>query len=113
MAIRKLVRRAYPESGATLQEDYAVEQFKNALNDFELKRALFQGKPASLDEAVEIVAEAEAWGKAEKVGRSRTVIPEANNEDIRASSGLEAVTAMLRELLIVQRRDQNETKSKD
>ena len=66
-AVRKLVRRAYPKSGLAFQEDFAVEQFKNALDDLELKRALFQGKPNTLDEAVDMASEAEAWMKAEKV----------------------------------------------
>ena len=56
LAMRKLVRRAYPDCGSTFQEDFSIEQFKNALDDYELKRALFQGKPTSLDEAVEIMA---------------------------------------------------------
>ncbi len=34
-AIRKLVRRAYPDSGVEFQEEFAIEQFKNALEDFE------------------------------------------------------------------------------
>ena len=63
-AVRKLVRRAYPDSGPVFQEEFAIEQFKNVLDDYDLKQALFQGKPKTLDDATEAVAEAEAWLKA-------------------------------------------------
>lgn len=99
-AIRKLVRRAYPKNGLEFQEDFAVEQFKNALGDLELKRALFQGKPTTLDEAVEIVSEAEAWLKAEKVGHSRKVQDQDNDADKpEASKGTNETERLLREVL--------------
>ena len=68
----------YPDSSSKFMEDFAIEQFKDALDDIDLKGALSQGKPSTLDEAVEIVAEAEAWYQTEKAGRSKEVVPDAN-----------------------------------
>ena len=112
--MRKLVRRAYPDCGSTFQEDFAIEQFKNALDDYELKRALFQGKPTSLDEAVEIVAEAEAWYKTEKAGQSRVLIPEATKKASGCPTTNSDLVEMLYELMDAQKRQlRSEKKPKD
>ena len=70
--------------------------------DYELKRPLFQGKPTSLDEVVEIVAEAEAWYKAEKAGQSRVLIPEATKKDSGCPTTNSDLIDMLHKLMDTQ-----------
>ena len=82
------------------QEEFAIEQFKNALDDYELKQALFQGKPKTLDDAVEITAEAEAWLKAEKMGHSRAVKTAENDQQLsQIHPGTAEIAKMLRDVL--------------
>ena len=80
-SIRKLVRWPYPDSGLEFQEEIAIKQVKN---NFELKQALFRGKPKTLDEATEIVTEAEDWLKAERASHSR-VVKAAENDTLSSS----------------------------
>ena len=111
--IRKLVKRAYPDSGLAFQDEFAIEQFKNALDDYDLKQALFQGKPKTLDDAVEIVAEAEAWLKAEKVGRSRAVkTPVGERQDSQTCTETVDIAEMLRGVLTTLDQ-QKKTNAKD
>ena len=64
--IRRLISRAYPDAGLEVQETLAKDQFMEALLDPEMRYKVYQGKPGTLNEAVTVAVEYEAFLKAEK-----------------------------------------------
>ena len=63
--IRRLVRNAYPDANSQIMESLAKDQFLDALDNPDLRWKIFQARTASLDEALEIAIECEAFQKAE------------------------------------------------
>ena len=64
-AIRELTSLAYPDMSRDVRERLAKEHFKDAVNDQQLRTAIFQCKPATLDEAVTAALEMESFLQAE------------------------------------------------
>ena len=60
-AIRRLTRRAYPQAPADVREDLAKDQFIDALADFDTRWKVKQGRPTTLNQALEIAIELEAF----------------------------------------------------
>jgi hypothetical protein len=59
--VKRLVRLAYPEAAASLREHLSKDCFTDALNDSELEWAVFQGKAQTVEDAVRIGLEYEAF----------------------------------------------------
>ena len=66
-SIKKLTRKAYPTATFELWGRLACDAFVDALNDADLEWAIYQGKPQSIEEAVRLGIECEAF----KDGRKR------------------------------------------
>jgi len=72
-SLRQLVVRAYPDMPIASQELLANEQFKDALEDGELRAAIFRQRPKTLEEALSAAIEMECFLKAEKArGRGKS-----------------------------------------
>ena len=65
--IKKLVRKAYPQASPEMKDKFAKESFIDALNDQDLEWTIFQGHPSSLQKAIRLAHEYEAF----KLGRGR------------------------------------------
>ena len=65
-AIRRLTRRAYPSANYQLQETLPKEYFVDALNDGDIRWRVFQSRPVSLEDALRVAVELEAFQVAEK-----------------------------------------------
>ena len=76
-ALRQLVSRAYPDMDRDAHDKLARDQFKDALDDGELRSAIFRSRPQKLEESVTAAIEMECFLKAEKSrgGRSSTGKP--------------------------------------
>ena len=61
-SIRRLVQFAYPRITGDAREELAVEKFVDALDDAELRRAIYQEDPKTLAEAIDSGFKNEAWG---------------------------------------------------
>jgi hypothetical protein len=59
--VKRLVRLAYPEAPSAVREHLARDCFIDALNDSELEWAVFQGKASTVEDAVRIGLEYEAF----------------------------------------------------
>ena len=76
--IKRLVRRAYPQATNDLKDQIARDCFIDSLNDHELEWFVYQGKPKTVDEAMQLALEYEAF----QVGRKRTVnVRQCSTED--------------------------------
>ena len=64
-SVRRLMSRAYPTAPRGIRETLSLEAFIEALNDGEIRLRLKQGKPTSLDEAVRMAIELEAFQQSE------------------------------------------------
>ncbi|KAL3891140.1 hypothetical protein ACJMK2_003403 [Sinanodonta woodiana] len=64
-AIRRLASQAYPKAPEELLETLSKEQFINSLTDSELRLRIQQARPKSLDEAIQVGVELEAFNRAE------------------------------------------------
>ena len=76
--IRKLVRLAYPTGERAIIETIALEHFIDALSDADTKWRIQQTRPLTLDQAVRIAVELEAFQLANK--------QKANRRPVRAIS---------------------------
>ena len=63
--IRRLVRNAYPDASYQMMDSLAKDQFMDALDNPDLRWKIFQTRTKSLDEALEIAIECEAFQTAE------------------------------------------------
>ena len=61
--IRKLIRLAYPSATAEVREQLSKDCFIDALNDHDLEWAVLQGKPHSVEDALKLALEYEAFQK--------------------------------------------------
>ncbi|KAL3882517.1 hypothetical protein ACJMK2_028853 [Sinanodonta woodiana] len=64
-AIRRLASLAYPKAPEELLETLSKEQFNDSLTDSELRLRIQQARPKSLDEAIPVRVELEAFNRAE------------------------------------------------
>ena len=65
-AIRRLTRQAYPSADYLLQETLAKENFVDSLQDADVRWRVFQSRPGSLEEAVRVAVELEAFQVADR-----------------------------------------------
>lgn len=65
-SIRRLVARSYPQAPFLLQQTLAKEHFIDALTDSDMRLRIQQSKPHTVDEAVKLSIELEAFQEAEK-----------------------------------------------
>ena len=65
--IKRLVRRAYPQATNDLKDQIARDCFIDSINEHELEWFVYQGKPKTVDEAMQLALEYEAF----QVGRKR------------------------------------------
>ena len=63
--LRRLAKNAYPGAPLDVQDSLAKDQFMDAINDANLRWQIFQARPKTLDEALEIAVENEAFKTAE------------------------------------------------
>ena len=64
-AVKRLVNGAYPRLDVQARDDIAIENFRAALDDAEIQRAVFMAKPRSLAEAVTVAVEMESFQQAQ------------------------------------------------
>ena len=62
--MRRLVMQAYPDMSIESQEQLVTEQFKDAVDDGDLRSAIFRAKAKTLDQAVAAAVETECFLKA-------------------------------------------------
>lgn len=72
--VRKLIRLAYPSANADVREQLSKDCFIDALNDHDLEWAVLQGKPCSVEDAMKLALEYEAFQKGRR-GRYGDVRP--------------------------------------
>ncbi|MES9970274.1 MAG: hypothetical protein ABW092_09585 [Candidatus Thiodiazotropha sp.] len=72
--IRKLIRLAYPSATADVREQLSKDCFIDALNDHDLEWAVLQGKPRSVEDALKLALEYEAFQRGRR-GRYGDVRP--------------------------------------
>ena len=72
--VRKLVRLAYPSATADVREQLSKDCFIDALNDHDLEWAVLQGKPHSVEDAMKLALEYEAFQRGRR-GRYGDVRP--------------------------------------
>ena len=59
--IKRLVRRAYPQATIDLRDQISRDCFIDSLNEHELEWFVYQGKPKTVDEAMQLALEFEAF----------------------------------------------------
>ena len=59
--IKQLVRRAYPQATIDLRDQISRDCFIDSLNEHELEWFVYQGKPKTVDEAMQLALEFEAF----------------------------------------------------
>ena len=82
-SIRRLVSRAYPEATTGLREILSKDCFIDALLDSDRRLRLKQSRPTSLDEAVKLAIELEAFQLAEdeKFGKTKKFVRMTKSEE--------------------------------
>ncbi len=100
-SLRHLVVKAYPDMAVDSQELLATEQFKDALEDTEIRAAIFRQKPKNMEDTVSTAIEAECFIKAEKArakGKSHLRLVEAQPAQPKLKE-LETQMQQLKELM--------------
>jgi len=77
--MRRLTRQAYPSATAEFREILAKDFFLDALGDADAKWTVQQARPSSLDKALDVAMELEAFQMANSV-RPRDKVPVCENE---------------------------------
>ena len=72
--VRKLVRLAYPTATADVREQLSKDCFIDALNESDFEWAVLQGKPHSVEDAMKLALEYEAFQRG-RCGRYGDVRP--------------------------------------
>ena len=72
--IRKLIRLAYPSANADVREQLSKDCYIDALNDYDLEWAVLQGKSHSVEDALKLALEYEAFQQGRR-GRYGDVRP--------------------------------------
>ena len=78
--VKVLVRKAYPQATRETREYIAKSHFLDALNDGDMEWAVFQGQPGTVDDAVRLALEFEAF----RSGRKRNA-----GHDLRMGIGFQ------------------------
>ena len=78
-SIRNLAAQAYPQAHGNLLEDLCRDHFLDALQDSELRYRIFQAHPRTLDDAVGVAVETEAFQQADKQ-RTRKYVREVDTK---------------------------------
>ena len=88
-AIRRLTRQAYPSADYQLQETLAKENFIDSLQDADIRWRVFQSRPDSLEDAVRVAVELEAFQVADRqrTGQRKPTARVVNAEDGRPNEG--------------------------
>ena len=68
-SIRRLAHLAYPTAPREVTEMIAKDQFVDALIDFDMRLRIQQSRPKSLNEAIRLAVEIEAFSRAERQRR--------------------------------------------
>jgi len=79
--VRRLVSCAYPGFPLEAMEEIAVERFLDALDQSEMRLAIHQGSPQTLEEAVEKGLQMEAWQTAEDRKHGKQKVRKATEEE--------------------------------
>ena len=87
--IRKLVRLAYPTGERTIVETIALEHFIDALSDPDTKWRIQQTRPRTLDQAVRIAVELEAFQAANKQKSTKKAVRAVTFKDSTTESNQE------------------------
>ena len=87
-AIRRLARQAFPGVPSDIRDTLAQDHFVDALGDADMRWKVHQSRPKTLDEAMTIAVELEAfiaadrqWGRPVRAARSS---PEPQSESVRS-----------------------------
>ena len=67
--IKRMIRLGYPNATVEIKEQLARDCFLDSLNDSEMEWTVFQGKPKSIDHALRLALEFEAFQQARKRNR--------------------------------------------
>ena len=80
-AVRRLTRQAYPEAPQRLQDSLARDHFIDALSDIDMQWRVHQSRPQTLNDALTIAVELEAFMSAHRQQNrpTRAVIPGDND----------------------------------
>lgn len=81
--LRRLMQLAYPRATPEQQEEQIVDRFIEALGDKQQRLEVRRGRPTTLEEAIHIAMDAEAWElEEEETGkRARAVSVDSNQDD--------------------------------
>ena len=80
--LRRLYRLAYPRATQEEQEEQLVDRFIEALGDRQQRLEVRRGRPQTLEEAIHVAMDAEAWEMEEEDGkRARAVSVDASKGD--------------------------------
>ena len=101
-SIRRLVHLAYPTAPREVTEMIAKDQFVDALNDFDMRLRIQQSRPRTLNDAVRLAVEIEAFCRAERqrrqdIGFARGISNES--KDLDSSTQVNQEIKQLREEL--------------
>lgn len=79
-SIRRLTHLAYPSAPCEVAEMIAKDQFVDALTDFDMRLKIQQSRPKSLNEAIRLAVEIEAFCRAERQRRDISYARGASGE---------------------------------
>jgi len=96
--VRKLCACAYPDFPPAALEEIAIERFLDALHQPEMRLAIHQTKPTTLDHAIETGLQREAWITADehRHGRQRVRAVDTGDENAQALRDLREEVRQLR-----------------
>ena len=98
-AIKRLRRKAYSKAQLELQELLSRDHFIDALDDADTRLRIHQAHPATLDDAVKLPVELEAFHIADKQrDKPSSVRNFAISEESNVSSQIKALTDSVEEL---------------
>ena len=87
--LKKLTRKVYPTARTEVWEQLTLSAFLDALNDAEMEWSVHQGRPATVEEAVQLAMDFESFKQARARRRSRDAVglyllQDAGNENDRS-----------------------------
>lgn len=93
--IKRLVRRAYSQATNELRDQISRDCFIDSLNEHELEWFVYQGKPKTVDEAMQLALEYEAF----QAGRKRAVnVRQCSKGDNPDTSDLSKIMSRLEKM---------------
>lgn len=93
--LRRLFRLAYPRATPQEQEEQLVDRFVEALSDRAQRLEVRRGRPATLEEAIHIAMDAEAWELDEEDSRKRARAASVESSGGPIISALAQLTQMI------------------